>query len=60
MLKFVIAMIIPVLVFRYTLSFGGWLSRHGGARGKVIGSPAYMVASGSLALAGYVLWKMMM
>ncbi len=60
MLKFVIAMIIPVLVFRYTISFGGWLSRHRGAKGKVIGSPAYVVASGSLALTGYVLWRMLM
>lgn len=56
MLRFVVIMVMPVLVFIYTLSFARWLK----SRKNTPSAPAYLIAVLSLGISGYVLWQMLL
>lgn len=61
MFKFIVIMVVPVLIFLYTCSFGKWLMVRKRSHATVMGGQAaYVIALGSLGLSGFVFWRLLM
>ncbi|MDP9729170.1 hypothetical protein ACOJUR_03785 [Alicyclobacillus tolerans] len=55
MLKFVFAMIVPLMILIYTISFGLWMrSNHQGFGSAV----AYVLGVLSFSASGFIFWRM--
>lgn len=56
MLKFALAMLVPLGVLIYTVQFGRWMQKKRLMLGAI---SAYVLAAMSLLLSGAVLWKIL-